>query len=86
MKKLCRASILDVLKRAKSKYFANPDALYSGLPALQFSYRDHIVVAKFAWSESRLAWYVSSFQVVYSNCVMEYIVRYDYDMDSALCW
>ena len=75
MKKLGRASILDVLKCAKSEFIADHDALY----AVKFVYRDHIVIAFCDPVPNDSGWIVSRFQIIYSRCVMDYFMGTDFD-------
>lgn len=82
MRKLGHDSIQSIIKRACKEFLEDEAAL----DRVSFSYKGHRVNAKFDWSKSRHVWYVSSFDIVYSNCVMKYFVRNDYDMVSALCW
>lgn len=80
MKKLGRASILDVLKRAKSEFNVGTDGPYK----VKFVYRDHIVLAFFdpAWPDFG-GWVVSRFQIIYSRCVMYYSLGNDYNYSDA---
>lgn len=79
MKKLGRASILDVLNRAKSEFIADSDAI----DAVKFVYRDHIVIAFVDPLPDYSGWVVWRFQIVYSRCVMDYFLDTDYDYTDA---
>lgn len=79
MRKLGRASILDVLQRAKSEFTADTKALYGVI----FDYHGHVVIAFCDPISNDYGWLVSLFQVIYSSCVMTYSLGVDYDYADA---
>ncbi len=81
MKKFGQATIERIVKRAIKEFKEDldaPDFLY-------FFWKGHYVEAVFAWSPSCRAFYLLSFSVVYSRCVMTYTVDVDFDCSIAWC-
>lgn len=81
MKKMGRESIQSIIKRACKEFLED----ISAPDFVMFNYKGHTVRAYFEWSRSRRCWYLKSFDVLYSRCIMKYFVNNDFDLSSAWC-
>lgn len=81
MRKLGREAIQAIIKRACKEFLDDASAP----DFVTFPYKGHFVNAVFEWSNSRCAWYLSYFDVIYSRAVMRYTVNEDYDICFAWC-
>ena len=81
MRKLGREAILTIINRACKEFLEDDSAPYF----VSFLYKGHYVYAVFEWSNSRCAWYLYYFDIVYSRSVMRYTVNEDYDLSFAWC-
>lgn len=79
MKKFSRATILEVLERAKLVFLVDSDAVYF----VKFNFHGRPVTAYFDPIPNDFGWTVSSFKVFYSRCVMTYKLGVDYERSVA---
>lgn len=81
MKKFGQTTTQAIVERAIKEFMDD----LSAPDFVSFFWKGHYVEATFDWSYSRGAFYLSTFSVVYSRCVMQYNVDVDYDRRIAWC-